>query len=118
MTVTISFRVAEQLEEFLEEEAQRQMTTKSAVARQLLTEKVRETIAESTDEEEGADTSEPDSLESVRSFSFGSKSAADAVRKEFSEYVSGKDDARFTTVWMAEGTPGKVVKEIERRSEF
>jgi hypothetical protein len=45
MSVTISFRVSEDLEEFLESKAKQQMTTKSSVAQRLLAEKAREMMS-------------------------------------------------------------------------
>lgn len=42
MSKTVSFRCSEELDEFLEEEAERRMTTKSAVAQMLLAERVRQ----------------------------------------------------------------------------
>ena len=41
MSRTISFRGSEALDEFLQEEAQRHMTTKSAAAQMLVAERVR-----------------------------------------------------------------------------
>lgn len=69
MSRTVSFRASEELDEFLEEEAERRMTTKSTVAQMLLAERVRllqaerrGILAESESEEpepegEGADGS-------------------------------------------------------------
>ena len=42
MSKTVSFRASEELDEFLEQEAERRMTTKSTVAQMLLAERVRE----------------------------------------------------------------------------
>jgi len=42
MSRTVSFRASEGLDEFLEQEAERRMTTKSTVAQMLLAERVRE----------------------------------------------------------------------------
>jgi len=42
MSKTISFRASEELDEFLEEEAERRLTTKSTVAQMLLAERVRQ----------------------------------------------------------------------------
>lgn len=41
MSRTISFRASEELDEFLEEEAERRMTTKSTVAQMLIAERVK-----------------------------------------------------------------------------
>ena len=42
MSRTVSFRASEELDDFLEQEAERRMTTKSTAAQMLLAEKVRE----------------------------------------------------------------------------
>lgn len=64
MTVTISFRVREELEEFLEQEAERRMTTKSAVARDYLAERVREEMeADKAEANSNASSSESNSSE-------------------------------------------------------
>lgn len=42
MSRTVSFRCSEELDEFLEQEAERRMTTKSTVAQMLIAEKARE----------------------------------------------------------------------------
>jgi len=129
MSRTVSFRCSEELDEFLEQEAERRMTTKSTVAQLLLAEKVRE--MEGGDTGNGGDTgsdtgaSEPvntgkpnaEKLESDERFEMGSKDSADAVRAEFSEYLSGDDDKRFTRVKLREGTPAEVVSEVLRRQD-
>lgn len=56
MSRTVSFRCAEELDEYLEEEAERRMTTKSTVAQMLLTERVKQLKEERSEEvEEEAD---------------------------------------------------------------
>lgn len=129
MPVTISFRVAEELKDYLEEEAERRMTTKSAVSRQLLTEKARELMAEQeearelgrkaaeTAKQRGNGGSRREALQSAQEYEFESKSAADAVRTEFERFLAEADDRRLTTVTMRANTPGDAVAEIERRSE-
>lgn len=42
MSRTVSFRASEELDEFLEQEAERRMTTKSTVSQMLLAERVRQ----------------------------------------------------------------------------
>jgi len=129
MSRTVSFRCSEELDEFLEQEAERRMTTKSTVAQLLLAEKVREMEGGGTGNggDTGSDTgaSEPvntgkpnaEKLESDERFEMGSKDSADAVRAEFSEYLSGDDDKRFTRVKLREGTPAEVVSEVLRRQD-
>lgn len=60
MSETVSFRCTGELVEFLEQEAERRMTTKSSVAQMLLAEKFREAQTEDTGngESTGDDTSE------------------------------------------------------------
>ena len=58
MSRTVSFRASEELDEFLEQEAERRMTTKSTVAQMLLAERVRELQDERAGDVEG-DGSEP-----------------------------------------------------------
>jgi len=66
MSRTVSFRCAEELDEYLEKEAERRMTTKSTVAQMLLTERVKQLKEErseaveddaGTPEEEGSSVS-------------------------------------------------------------
>jgi predicted transcriptional regulator len=65
MSKTVSFRSSEELDEFLEQEAERRMTTKSTVAQMLLAERVREIQAERSGGGEEADQSEPGEVEEV-----------------------------------------------------
>lgn len=59
MSRTVSFRASEELDEFLEQEAERRMTTKSTVSQMLLAERVRQ-IQEERGEDETADAVEDD----------------------------------------------------------
>jgi hypothetical protein len=63
MSKTVSFRCSEQLDEFLEQEAERRMTTKSTVAQMIVAEHFREQREESDEEtekeEEIEETTEP-----------------------------------------------------------
>lgn len=52
----VSFRASEELDEFLEQEAERRMTTKSTVAQMLVAERVREM-------KQGGESAEPDADE-------------------------------------------------------
>lgn len=118
MTTTVTFRCTNELEEFLEQEAERRMTTKSSVAQMLLAEKFREIQEERAggDVQTGSDEGvEAEPLDEVTRFEFSSKDAADAVRTEFSAHLSDEDDKRMSDVWFREGTPGEVVAEIRRR---
>ena len=53
MSRTVSFRASEELDEFLEQEAERRMTTKSTAAQMIVAEYARES-GEVSDESEGA----------------------------------------------------------------
>jgi len=117
MTVTISFRVSEELEDFLEKEAERRMTTKSTVAQMLLAEKVKEIREESgtngtgNGEEECASTGLLDEAQQV---AFPSKQAADAFRDEYSQFVdSENDDRRLKQVSVIADTPVKYLPDSE-----
>jgi predicted transcriptional regulator len=118
MTVTISFRVSEELEEHLEQEAEKRMTTKSTVAQMLLAEHFRQISDESDINDTVKDTEERarKELDSMAEFKFASKTLADRARQEFPEYVSDEDDKRYKKVRFEAGTPGKIVEELERRN--
>lgn len=58
MSRTVSFRASEELDEFLKQEAERRMTTKSTVAQMLVAERVQQ-LQEESDEPDG----EPNDLE-------------------------------------------------------
>ena len=61
MSKTVSFRCSEELDEYLEEEAERRMTTKSTVAQMIVAEHFRERTEEDEGEEEEAEeTTSPD----------------------------------------------------------
>jgi hypothetical protein len=117
MTVTISFRVAEELEEFLKEEAEERMTTKSTVAQMLLAEKVKEIRDESGVDSTGKSGQESAStalLGEGRGIEFPSKAAADVFRNEYSQFVDNdKDDMRLKTVAVVEDTPVEYLPDSE-----
>ena len=59
MSKTVSFRASEELDDFLEQEAERRMTTKSTVAQMLLAERVRQLQGERSDEsDESSETAQ------------------------------------------------------------
>lgn len=61
MSRTVSFRASEELDEFLEREAKRRMTTKSTVSQMLLAERVRQLKEERGEETESSEeTSQED----------------------------------------------------------
>ena len=119
MSKTVSFVARDELAEWLESRAEDQM--KSIFGRYDVLangRNRREKQAETGKPEQTGveDDPEPEPLESRRQFSFASKREADAVRTQFNQHLSDKDDKRMTEVWFAEGTPNEVVKELERRS--
>lgn len=137
MTVTISFRVSEELESFLNEEAERRMTTKSTVAQMLLAEKAKEIMSEgegesggNEGESEGNDVQtedladqievvEDDHVEGATAYQFPHKSQADAFRDEIGESaLSEGDDKRLKTVRVsADTSESEVVEAAKRVSE-
>jgi len=60
MSRTVSFRASEELDDFLEQEAERRMTTKSTVAQMLLAERVRQL----QDERSGETDESPETAQS------------------------------------------------------
>lgn len=128
MSKTISFRASEELAEFLEEEAQRRMTTTSTVAQMLLAERVRELMEEggiedestvevgedgrqaegggSGDADEGQDWSDPHQV--LEEFdehwyeSTGSKDYAIETPGGDKRYVDGESKAAKTLLWYYE----------------
>ena len=65
MSRTVSFRASEELDDFLEQEAERRMTTKSTVAQMLIAEKVRELRGADSGDSEELDQSESGEVEEV-----------------------------------------------------
>ena len=115
MSKVVSFRCSEELDEFLEQEAERRMTTKSTAAQMLLAEKVQEMKGESGGNGESTGVNASD-LEEKRAFEFDSREEAVAFRDEFPAHLADRDDRRFKEVYLAAGTPAGVVAEAKRRS--
>ena len=65
MSRTVSFRASEELDDFLEQEAERRMTTKSTVAQMLLAERVRELQGARSGDDEESEQSESGEVEQV-----------------------------------------------------
>jgi polyphosphate kinase len=65
MSRTVSFRASEELDDFLEQEAERRMTTKSTVAQILLAEKVRELQGARSGDSDESDQSESGEVDQV-----------------------------------------------------
>lgn len=114
MGQTVSFVARDDLADWLESRAGEEMKTVSSL--------VQDIVAAEYRRQRGVEAGksgeiEPEALSTVRGYEFPRKQTADAVREEFSEFVSGTDDARLKEVRFEEGTPAEVVKELERRSQ-
>jgi predicted transcriptional regulator len=124
MSKTVSFVARDELAEWLEQRAEERMKSISAVCQNIVAAEYRRQAQENggkTDQTQleigGSEESEPCDLVSETVFQFPSKQEADAVRIQFGEHLSENDDKRMTEVHFAEGTPGEVVEELERRSD-
>jgi hypothetical protein len=117
MSKTVSFVARDELAEWLEQRADAQMKSISAVCQDIVAAEYRR--------EEGSQTAKPDQsgddgeepLQQDTEFEFATKREADAVRTQFEEFLSDDDDKRMNRVEFAEGTPAEVVKELVRRSQ-
>lgn len=126
---TISFVATDRLKEWIEEEAERRMTSRSAAVQQILAEVASSQEKAEYGGEEDLDGGEGDNagsaggsdetpaLASERTFQYATMREADAVREQFQDHLSDGDDGRLKKVTFVEGTPGEVVKELERRSQ-
>lgn len=117
MSKTVSFVARDELAEWLESLADAEMKSISAVCQDIVAAEYRRQEGAETAKPDQTQDDVPDALESERTFSFASKQEADAVRTEFRQYLSDNDDRRLKKATFDEGTPSKVVKELERRSE-
>ena len=117
MTKTVSFVARDELAEWLEQEAEDQMTSISAVCQQVVAEEYRRRRGkEYTGDENDATGHETEVAGHVSSFEMRSRPDAEEVREAFEEYVSDEDDARFNEVHFTADLPRKHYKELERRS--
>lgn len=119
MGKTVSFVAREELAEWLESRADEEMKTVSSLVQDIVAaEYRRQNQAEGGKSgQKGPDKGgfTPDALESDTRFDFPTKREADAVRTQFDEHLSQEDDGRMKYVIFAEGTPGEIVEELERR---
>jgi predicted transcriptional regulator len=112
MSRTVSFRCSEELDEYLEEEAEKRMTTKSTVAQMIVAEYFREQIGESEEGEEGCEAVEEEE-ESVEEGSKGKngengeKSELDGVLEEYSEHWYESSGQKNYAVEPPEGSDDK-----------
>lgn len=112
MTKTVSFVARDELAEWLEQEAEDQMTSISAVCQQMVAEEYRRRETEAEKEETGH---EIERTGHATSFEMRSKPDANEVREEFAEFLSDEDDRRFNEVHFAAELPRKDYNELERR---
>lgn len=124
MSQTVSFVARDELAEWLEQRADDRMKSISAVCQDIVAAQYRRE-RKAKRREEQAETAKPDqtqddgaeALESETRFDFATKEQADTMRRQFSEHLSENDDKRMKFVRFAEGTPSKVVRVLEMRSE-
>ena len=131
MSRTVSFRCSEELDEFLEEEAERRMTTKSTVAQMMVAQAARDISNDSATSNTPVTPPEtgekPDSEKTkvkkedlskgpvgeVTEIDLGSKEEADGIREMFGEWLDESDDKRLTRVRFKKDTPVEVVEAVE-----
>ena len=126
MTATISFTCSEELEQFLEEEAERRMTTKSTVAQMIVADFASDVSVDS--KTANTQVSPPETHEKKRQnaedfskgpvgeiteIDFGSKNKADQIRAQFGKWLSEADDKRFTHVRFREQTPVEIIERLQ-----
>jgi predicted transcriptional regulator len=124
MSKTVSFVARDELAEWLEQRAEERMKSISAVCQDIVAAEYRRQQQENGDKTDQtqldtgeSEESETCDLPSETVFNFESKREADAVRTQFGKHLSENDDARLKEVYFAEGTPGEVVEELERRAK-
>lgn len=136
MSQTVSFVARDELAEWLEERAEREMKSVSGICQDIVAAEYRREnpvdagkggqTREDKDAQTGGDedgesnednNADVEPLEEETHFHFDSKQEADGVRAEFPGYLSDNDDKRLKRVTMKEGTPGEVAEELERRSQ-
>ena len=109
MTKTVSFVAKDELAEWLEQEAEDQMTSISAVCQQMVAKEYRRR----QEKEDVGD--EIERTGHATSFEMRSQPDANEVREEFGEFLSDEDDRRFKEVHFDPTLPRKHYNELERR---
>lgn len=117
MSKTVSFVARDELAEWLEQQADDRMKSISAVCQDIVAAEYRRQKEAETAKPDQTQDDGAEALESETRFDFATKREADAVRTQFKEHLSDSDDKRMKYAIFVEGTPGEVVKELERRSE-
>jgi len=110
MGKTVSFVARDELAEWLEERAEAEMKSISAVCQDIVAAEYRR------QHRGGASKTGQTGFEAASVVKFESKREADIAREQYAEWVSGDDDARLKEVTFAEGTPGEVVEDLEMRA--
>lgn len=116
MSKTVSFRCSSALDEFLEREAERQMTTKSSVAQRIVADYAQDMMGDELTEHPPGDVpeSDRDALKGTPIKDgwavFPTKAKADAFRRENRDLVDdGRDDKRQKRVFLHRGVPVEVL---------
>jgi alkanesulfonate monooxygenase SsuD/methylene tetrahydromethanopterin reductase-like flavin-dependent oxidoreductase (luciferase family) len=117
MSQTVSFVARDELAEWLDRRAEERMKSISAVCQDIVAAEYRRERAAEADKPDQSGDDGAEALASETRFDFASKREADAVRDQFTEHLGDGDDRRMKFVRFAEGTPGEVVEELERRSQ-
>lgn len=126
MSRTVSFRCSPELADFLEEEAERRMTTKSAVAQMIVAEYARDVSVDSGTENQPVSPPETHEKERVQmedlsegpigevtEIEFDSKEEADQMRAMFGEWLDESDDKRLKRARFMKNTPVEVVEALQ-----
>lgn len=117
MSETVSFVARDELAEWLEQRAEERMKSISAVCQDIVAAEYRREQGAEADKPDQSGDDGGDPLQEDTDFQFASKREAEAVRTQFTEFLSDDDDRRLKKVKFAEGTPNEVVKELVRRSQ-
>lgn len=117
MSKTVSFVARDELAEWLEQRADERMKSISAVCQDIVAQEYRRQQEAKPDKAGQSGDDGVDSLSDDTLFEFETKREANAARTQFEEYLSEDDDRRLKDVVFAEGTPGDVVEELNRRSK-
>ena len=117
MSKTVSFVARDELAEWLEQRAEERMKSISAVCQDIVAAEYRREQGTETAKTDQSGDEGADPLQQDTDFQFVTKREAEAVRTQFTEFLSDDDDKRLKTVTFAEGTPAEVVKELVRRSQ-
>jgi hypothetical protein len=112
MSKTVSFTCSEELNEFLEEEAERRMTTKSLVCQQIVANYATDVSQDPANENTPVNAPEPDhepikteSIGEEKSIRFGEFETAQRVRNDLPQWISENDDERKRSVTFRPETP-------------